>query len=169
MILINWHGVFSSLAEEGVQSKGPDDNTNLVDIQRRLKRKSVDKITGFKPTADPHQIHADIFCLDSTLPFVAADQHRKNGLHSQDFDFLCDQNNNEVYSGDGKIMMGKVDNVFSGFGATNIIDGGKGEDKLGLGAGICSVMQKGSKYGLSKDIGYIGYMDFSNFEIVGSL
>ncbi len=68
--------------------------------------------------------------------------------------------------GRGTIKMGKGDDEFTGFGDMKLIDGGKGEDKLRLDAGVYSVTTKGSKYRVSKGKGFI---DFKNFEMVGSM
>ena len=67
--------------------------------------------------------------------------------------------------GDGKIKMGKGDDEFSGFGDMKLVDGGKGEDRLRLGAGVYSVTKKGSKYRVAKGNGSV---DFKSFEKVGS-
>lgn len=61
--------------------------------------------------------------------------------------------------------MGSGDDEFSGFGDMKLVDGGKAEDRLRLGAGVYSVMKKGSKYRLAK---WNGSLDIKNFEQVGS-
>ena len=68
--------------------------------------------------------------------------------------------------GIGKIMMGKGNDLFAGFGDMKLIDGGKGVDKLQFDRGVYSVTLKGSKYRIAKGK---GSADFTGFELVGSL
>lgn len=68
--------------------------------------------------------------------------------------------------GIGKIMMGKGNDLFAGFGDMKLIDGGKGVDKLQFDKGVYSVKLKGSKYRVAKGK---GSADFTGFEMVGSL
>ena len=67
--------------------------------------------------------------------------------------------------GDGRIKMGKGDDIFAGFGDMKKVDGGSGNDHLLLGNGVYAVLKKGDDYRFARGIGSI---TVTSFEKIGS-
>ena len=96
---------YLTLAIKDNLAKKPPEEVNglsdsrLVQMPGRFKRRLVDKITNFNPSADTLEIDSGSFGIDSSATFALGKNKKtvKKRLAKQDFDFLYDQKKGGLY------------------------------------------------------------------------
>ena len=96
---------YLTLAIKDNLAKKPPEEVNglsdsrLVQMPGRFKRRLVDKITNFNPSADTLEIDSGSFGIDSSATFALGKNKKtvKKRLAKQGFDFLYDQKKGGLY------------------------------------------------------------------------
>ena len=102
-------------------------NSELITKPSKFRKKFIEIIRNFNPSADTLEIDTDSFGIDSSATFAATKSKNKvrNILAKQDFDFLYDEKKGGLYFNENGVV--------KGFGDGGIIAILKGAPKLTVG------------------------------------